>query len=321
MIRPESASGKMLYRDQDEILSMLESGHSTFIRDGAGMPVSFCGFYEFDQYIEVGSTITNPEFRGRGLATECLYRVLDAIQCSGKEIVAFCNDGSAGLFAKAGFSERPKAEMPDEALAFCADCAESQTFPGCHCRYMVFGHRVVQGRGVWHTIIEDPAGGQLKKVAELYCQVWAEPPWDEYDWDLAEVETELSEASSDPATAFFVSMVRGEVNGFTIGYPMDKTALAAKAGGEQLGHLCEDRRQVFYVAELGVAKESRCHGTGIMLSELLSARARSLGYSRLILRTHIKAAPARALYARLGFVDTGIPDANYPDRTYWVYDE
>lgn len=175
-------------------------------------------------------------------------------------------------------------------------------------------------KGIWHTIIHDPEGDTLAKCARLYCQVWAEPPWDEYEWDLEAVELELGEASADPDTIFVISLVRGEVNGFTIGYPLSEAALAVKAGGDQLRALHQGYDQLFYVAELGVGRENRGHGTGKLLSTILLAQAEALGFTRFILRTNIEAHPARALYGQLGFTDTGIQDANHPTRTYWVRD-
>ncbi len=319
MIEIEAAAGKMLYRTPAEIETMLRKEQGYYHLGDNGDPISFCGWYEYDGFIEVGSTITHPQHRGLGLATACLYRVLAAIQDSSKQIVAFCNDASTRLFLGVGFSEQQKFETPAEAKDFCSGCVEFSAFPNCHCNYLAFGHKVTRtSKGIWQTLIQDPVGATLLSVAELYCQVWAEPPWYEYDWDIAEVERELAEASADPGTIFIASQSPGKINGFSLGFPLDGNALAEKAGGDQLGHLCQGADQIFYIADLGVAFSARGYGTGDLLTRHLLGQAEKSGFKRFVLRTDIAAHPARALYAKLGFVDTSIADSNHPSRTYWV---
>lgn len=322
LIWAESDKGKMLYRNACQIYSMLLDKACVYLTDNLGSPLSFCGWYLYqDGSIEVGSTITDPAHRGRGLATECLYRVLSTIQDSERRIMAFCNDDSTSLFRRVGFAELPKVEMPDEAKSSCASCKEFASFPDCHCRYLVFPYAVAKSRkDVWHTLIENPSGALLSECADTYCGVWAEPPWEEYDWDKAEVERELRDASLDPTTLFFASMLKGKVNGFTLGYPLDSDGLRMKCGGNQLDGLSRGYPQLFYVAELGVAADSRNLGTGSLLSGTLLEKAEKRGFTRFILRTDLMADPARGLYAKLGFVDTGIADSNHPSRTYWVRD-
>ena len=320
LIEPESQAGKMLYRNPCQIYTMLREGRGHYFEDGLGYPTSFCGWYEYDGFVEVGSTVTHPDHRGRGQATECLYRVLQSVQERGQEVVAFCNELSAPLFAKVGFETRHKVEMPAQALDFCQSCAEFANFPNCHCRYMSFPHNVEKGRGgIWHTLIENPTGRHVAECAEVYCGVWAEPPWDEYEWNLAEVESELAAASSDPATIFFASRVAGKLNGFTLGYPLNIDGLRQKCGGNQLAPLMDGGYGLaFYVAELGVSRESRHIGTGSILSHRLLEAAEQRGFFRFILRTDVEADAARALYTKLGFRNTGIADTNFPSRTYWL---
>lgn len=319
LIKPEASAGKMLYRNPRQIRSMLASGQGIYSTDQCGDPVSFCGYYVYDGFVEIGSTITHPDFRGRGLATDCLYSVLQMVSSLNQQIVAFCNAESAKLFGGAGFEEQPKGEMPAEAMEFCHSCAEFSDFPGCHCRYMTFTHQVARiGKGLWQTIIHDPAGDTLAKCAELYCQVWTEPPWDENDWNLAEVMASLGQLSRDASAIFIMSLARGNPTGFTIGYPLSASGLAAKGGTQRLAGLCRGCGEVFYIADLGVSSTNRGLGLGQMLSEKLLAEAEDRGYTRFVLRTDVNALPARILYTKLGFSDTGIADANYPSRTYWI---
>jgi ribosomal protein S18 acetylase RimI-like enzyme len=90
------------------------------------------------------------------------------------------------------------------------------------------------------------------------------------------------------------------------------------SGTNQLDYLVENSKRVFYVSGIGVRKEYRRLGTAEKLSSTLIDELRQQGYNYRLGRTHATANNMRKLYAKQGFVELPIRDANYPDRSYWL---
>jgi len=321
LIKREAERGSMLPADYASLAQSEVDGEVLVEAGEDGTWRSIAVIYPGDKCVEIGAVITDPECRGRGYATRVVTQAILRAEESFPDlpIIAMTNEASTGLFQKLGFREHDKGTVFPELQEPCRRlCPEWDNWPNCHCHYLVQKHLLaMSSKGVLHMIVQDPED-KLEEIARLYCQVWAEPPWDEYEWDFLEVVRELRKASADPATIFLAGRVAGEIVGFTIGYPMNREELAEKCGSDQLDYLFRDREQLFYVAELGVEKGSRRDGTGSLLSGQLLSKAEVRGFKRFVLRTDVEADPAKALYAKLGFVDTGIVDGEHSARTYWV---
>ena len=159
----------------------------------------------------------------------------------------------------------------------------------------------------------------LRKCAELYCQIWKEPPWNEDFWTVEGVIEDIKKQMERPHAVGFWALHGEEVVGFTWGYEVSKEDLRKISGVETLDVLFEKGDRVFYIDELGVAPLFRKRGVGEQLSKALIAVAQGLcGIQRFTLRTDIKAIAARKLYIKLGFKELSVRDAEHPERTYWV---
>lgn len=160
----------------------------------------------------------------------------------------------------------------------------------------------------------------IKKVAELYCTIWREPPWNEDFWVTEEVAYEiLSQTKRPGASSCLASVVKNfKIIGFTWGYPVEKAELARIAKSSSLDSLFKNQNKVFYIDELGVDKDWRGMGIGTMLSRLLLESVHAQSVNQVVLRTDIKAKSAIRLYKNLRFKDLGIKDGEYDSRTYWL---
>lgn len=155
----------------------------------------------------------------------------------------------------------------------------------------------------------------IEKCAKTYCQVWREPPWNEFNWSVSDVVGDINEQLQKPGSQFFFAGSEKEIFGFTWGYFVTPGSLRKICGGSQLGSLFEKKYLIFYIDELAVSSKHRKLGIGKSLSQVLLS---SIGTDVLaILRTNNKAKEAVKLYRKLGFTDLGVRDSQHPDRTYW----
>jgi len=158
----------------------------------------------------------------------------------------------------------------------------------------------------------------LRKCAELYCQIWKEPPWNEDFWTVEGVIEDIRKQMKRSNAVGFLALHREEVVGFTWGYEVSKEDLREISGVEALDVLFEKGNRVFYIDELGVASLFRKRRIGEQLSRsLITAVQNHCEIRRFTLRTDIKAIAARNLYIKLGFSDLSIRDAEHSKRTYW----
>ncbi len=157
----------------------------------------------------------------------------------------------------------------------------------------------------------------LIKCAELYCEIWKERPWHEYFWTVKGVIEDIKKQLKRPNAVGFVALFGEEVIGFTWGYEVSKKNLREISGVKALDILFKKGR-VFYIDELGTSSSFRRRGVGKQLSKTLIATIRSRGIRCFTLRTDVKAIAARNLYAKLGFRDLSIQDAEHSKRTYWL---
>lgn len=158
----------------------------------------------------------------------------------------------------------------------------------------------------------------IKKTAELYCQIWREPPWNEAFWEIDDVIKDLKEQSAKKnAIVLIATNDLGDVIGFTWGYEVNIKDLS-QISGLSLNIWQEIISQkAFYIDEFGVQKEWRGNGVGQQLAQALIEQA-SPTNKTMVLRTDVLAKSARAVYEKVGFEELSLHDAKHKDRTYWL---
>ena len=158
----------------------------------------------------------------------------------------------------------------------------------------------------------------LEQWANLYCEIWKEPPWNEDFWQPAEVIVDFQKEMRNPNAEAFLAIADSRVVGFTHGYSVSKEELRVIAGNDLLDSLFENTERVYYIDELGVQKDFRGKGLAKKLSQNLIHAASVYGLTKVVLRTDVQAPSARHVYQKLGFNELTVCDAKYPNRTYWV---
>lgn len=159
----------------------------------------------------------------------------------------------------------------------------------------------------------------IEKISAVYCQIWQEPPWNEYFWIPAQVVKEIRrELRKKNASCFIaVRLDNNQAIGFTWGYQINKKASRIISSGNQLDKFFESNESVFYVDELAINSQYRKRGIGGSLSAVLVKDLIDKGAKTILLRTDINAEPAKRLYQGLGFADSGITDGKHKARNYW----
>lgn len=159
----------------------------------------------------------------------------------------------------------------------------------------------------------------VKQWTELYCEIWKEAPWNEDFWKPSEVWREIyREITDNQHGEAFLAIDDCKVVGFTHGYSVSCQEMREIAGSGLLDGLFERTERVYYIDELGVAKEYRGRHISVGLTRSLMQAAQNHGLTCITLRTDKQAGAARHLYQKLGFMELSVCDAKYPDRTYWV---
>jgi len=160
----------------------------------------------------------------------------------------------------------------------------------------------------------------IQETADLYCNIWKEPPWNEYFWTVAQVIEDINKEMKRLNALGFLALTRfGNVVGFTWGYEVSKKDMAIISGTNALDYLFGGEKRFFYIDELGVARNFRREGIGRRLSEhIIASDHNHANIRHIILRTDVQAKAARNLYSKLGFKDLEIEDKEHPDRTYWL---
>ena len=158
----------------------------------------------------------------------------------------------------------------------------------------------------------------VRRVAKLYCQIWQEPPWNEFFWTVERVIADLRKELALPNAVGFVCLNTIETIGFSWGYGVNQKQLEEISGSNILDFLFEGQNKVFYIDELGIEKSYRQKGLGRQLTSAVIQQAKLFGTNRITLRTETEALAARQLYSSLGFKDLNLHDVNYPNRTYWL---
>ena len=163
-----------------------------------------------------------------------------------------------------------------------------------------------------------PQSSQLiEDCARLYCEIWKEPPWCEDFWQEGGIIYTISQVLTVPKAQVLLAIVETEVVGFSWGYATDKYELQKIAGHDGFDELA-DEHSIFYISELGVARDYRQHQVGEQLTTRLLASAKNNGANLSLLRTDVQALPARKLYLKVGFEELPVIDGKHSTRTYWA---
>ena len=189
----------------------------------------------------------------------------------------------------------------------------------CHGHCSGFGddYETTTGASVRDLTAESDGSKRQRELAELYCAVWREPPWNEFDWTNEIVLTKLNHDLALPGAVGYAAESESIV-GFTWGYQVDHTHLADIAGTPALDYLFAGYKRVFYLAELAVRLDWRRRLVGKTITDRLLGATCHQQCDLVILRTDDRAEEAIRLYRRLGFRELDIHDANYPLRRYWI---
>ena len=177
----------------------------------------------------------------------------------------------------------------------------------------------------------DLSGDLVEQWVALTLIAFGEPPWNN---NLRILRLTLGigiDIMRDNARAFVARTVSGRHVGHTLGYEVfrvsqrdpQKPSLEEISGTNAMDYLFGKGR-LLYIDTFAVHPGFRRMrlrtgevGVGERLAEALIESARSDGFAGVILRTDIRADPAKKLYAKIGFRDLGIYDVEETSRTYW----
>jgi ribosomal protein S18 acetylase RimI-like enzyme len=182
-------------------------------------------------------------------------------------------------------------------------------------------------RGVTLAELRSDHNGRLaSEIAGVIQQVFSEPPWHE-NYAIGRLNLGLGVELMRKNPLMYVATRKSDekVIGYLLGQellrnsddPRNQT-LYTISGTDELNYLLENDKRVFYVSGVGVYKEYRGSGIATRLSMSLIEELRRQKYDYRLGRTHLTAAKMRNLYAKQGFVELPIMDANHPDRSYWL---
>ncbi|OGZ27194.1 MAG: hypothetical protein A2365_00805 [Candidatus Nealsonbacteria bacterium RIFOXYB1_FULL_40_15] len=158
------------------------------------------------------------------------------------------------------------------------------------------------------------------QIARIYCEIWKEPPWNESFWTEPEVIEDLRRQSAKKR-AVILTATNGsaDIIGFTWGYQTSIAELSQISGlPHRLWKEIIGQGIPFYVDELGVGISHRGWGIGNALAMKLMREISLMPIDCVVLRTDVKAVPARKVYKKAGFQELLMRDANHPNRTYWI---
>ena len=86
------------------------------------------------------------------------------------------------------------------------------------------------------------------EVAQLYCQIWQEPPWNEHFWTPDEVMADIQKEMNPlrAATMFMATTRDGGCVGFTWGYEVFMDDLCEISGTHALDKIVRGQK-TFYI--------------------------------------------------------------------------
>ncbi|MDD3498628.1 MAG: GNAT family N-acetyltransferase [Candidatus Moranbacteria bacterium] len=158
----------------------------------------------------------------------------------------------------------------------------------------------------------------IKDIARLYCEIWKEPPWNEYFWKADNVFQDISSHMKEPRAIILAAFYRNKLAGFSWGKCVGEKELETISSGADLGFIFSDNPRAYYISELAVDMRMRQRRIGSNLAAELIREARKEGFAIFCLRTDSDATAAQRVYSGLGFINLGISDGKYPERKYWL---
>ena len=172
----------------------------------------------------------------------------------------------------------------------------------------------------------DQSGLLISELAELICEVFSEPPWNER-FSATRIMFGLGVEMMRKNAMLFIAKHKqdGHVIAYMLGQelvlesddPRDQTFLKI-SGGYDLDVLANNQQRTFYVSGLGVRAKYRRLGIAEQLSAKLLTELRRHQFDYRLGRTDLQAHGMRKLYSKQGFKELPVYDLKYPERSYWV---
>jgi len=172
----------------------------------------------------------------------------------------------------------------------------------------------------------DESGVLISNLAEIICEVFSEPPWNER-FSASRIMFGLGIEMMRKNAMLIIARHKqeGHVIAYMLGQelviasddPRDQTFLKI-SGGHDLDVLANNQQRTFYVSGLGVRATYRRLGVAEQLSATLLSELRRHQFDYRLGRTDLQAHGMRKLYSKQGFKELPVYDLNYPDRSYWL---
>jgi len=313
MLDIEVAKSTMTAHSEEEIKTAIANGDAltAFIED---VVVGYVELIHWKDYLEISALIVDEKYRRCGIGSALIEEAVKLAKTkhSEKELIALTNVISTEIICKHGFVQKKKDWFSDEIWELCSGCQEEKIFPDCHCVPLVYENSVaiVKISGTDEQLIGE--------MAQLYCEIWKEPPWNEDFWKVEEVSREIHAHLLCPHAIVMAALEKGKIIGFSWGKSVNKQELKVISSEANLDCVFKDEAQVFYVNELAVNKKARNRNVGSMLAQCLVNKANKSGFRKICLRTDQKAVAAQRVYLKIGFCDLAIKDGRHSQRTYWL---
>ncbi|QFR49276.1 N-acetyltransferase [Sulfurimonas lithotrophica] len=127
LVSPEVESGIILDRSDDEIATNIRS-YTLALDDGK--LIGFCALHvHAPSLAEIRSLIIKEEYRGKGVGTGLINKVIDeGVGLGLQKILSLTYEKE--FFEKLGFVEIPKESIPEHKI--WADCIKCKHFPVCN---------------------------------------------------------------------------------------------------------------------------------------------------------------------------------------------
>jgi GNAT superfamily N-acetyltransferase len=172
----------------------------------------------------------------------------------------------------------------------------------------------------------DQSGLMISELAELICEVFSEPPWNEH-FSTTRIMFGLGVEMMRKNAILIIAKhkLEGHVIAYMLGQelvvesddPRDQTFLKI-SGGHDLDVLANNQQRTFYVSALGVRLTYRRLGVAEQLSTTLLTELRRHKFDYRLGRTDLQAHGMRKLYNKQGLKELPVYDLKYPERSYWL---
>ena len=313
MIRSASQNSLMAYKSHEELISELTNSQAILALE-ANNVIGYCAYKVWASGIELMSLIVQPDYRARGIGSSLLTELRNKAWCDypGKELLVLSNSYSTSIVERLGFIPIEKLSLSEELQAACQGCPEYPQFPKCHCQ----AHIYPSATAIYIETLDYSNEPDVQSLAEMFCEIWKEPPWCEFFWTVTEVREYILSFAKLPKGSWLVMKNRGKIIGFAAGYEVDSLELSQISGHSETiwTPLFSDKRG-FYVAEIAVNPSYRGKhlGTALAITQMNYAKLKSQSY--MVFRT--KNVITEHLYQALGFVRSPLVDGADPERKYW----